>query len=61
MHTFFVCSKAATCWNLVRLGNLIRELLGMVNNFNVMLFLPQVIIHSTTISRYAPLEPLEES
>lgn len=38
MHTFFVCSKAATCWNLVGLDNLIRELLGMINNFNVMLF-----------------------
>jgi len=38
MHTFFVCSKVADCWEKIGLGNLICNLLIIVDNFNTTLF-----------------------
>jgi len=38
MHTFFVCSKAITCWDLLGLGNLVHELLQTADDFTALLF-----------------------
>lgn len=38
MHTFFVCSKANQCWNLVGLHYTIQVLLSIAINFTTMLF-----------------------
>jgi len=38
MHTFFVCSKAATCWKMIGIDNIVRELLHEANDFTIMLF-----------------------
>ena len=38
MHAFFVCSKAANCWEKIGLGNLICNLLLTADNFTATLF-----------------------
>jgi len=38
MHTFFVCSKANQCWNLLGLNGTIQARLPSANNFTTMLF-----------------------
>ena len=37
-HTFFVCSKAADCWEKIGLGNLTHNLLLTADNFTATLF-----------------------
>jgi len=38
MHIFFVCSKATSCWKLLKLDNLVRDLLVTASDFPSTLF-----------------------
>jgi len=38
IHTFFICPKASSCWELVQLDKIITDLIHNINDFSMLLF-----------------------
>lgn len=38
IHTFFICPKASSCWELVQLDKIITDLIYNINDFTTLLF-----------------------